>query len=1042
MKALNVTTYRIDRVIIADRLQVFQETNAIQKARRTDHVPVQAVTVERNAPSMPCRRCDSKTFLVASILAVVTPILSAAEPMLDPATDDPARPWCFLDKSTTVIGVPYMPDVTQVTYDGALYTRQAELCFFYGERLTPLLARQKAHLDGWIPIVQYDWLDGPIKYEIEMFGAVLDGQDASNTCQFVKLTMRNVSTLPAEGCFAAAMRCSGVDHRYGRGAASADWRYAMTDDAVYRANQLIYTFSGGAEREAVPGVDYRQPFAGAEHMVTTRSEVCLVQYRRTLNPNKPFSAVFKMPRVPIAETDKTQIEMVRLADYSTYRTKTERYWRDLFAAGSQFDIPECRVNDALRGSFAQLMLATRERGGRRFQTSGLPYPNFFMIDFIDMCAVYNAMGQPDFARQNFEQIFLRQHDDGLFCDTSLSHGKRLWSSHGHMIHSLAWHCLINRDWDLAREIYPRLQRAVQWVDSARKQDEYGLMPPAWPYDAEMIKGRYTSHNLWTLLGLRSAIRLARAIGNRSDVQAWTKLHDEYETSVLEAIQATCGEDGYVPTGLYDFITGPASRSGFAEYQTNQDWENLVLSYPTEVLVPHDPRVSATLDKMHRIKYREGIMTYRNGMHLHQYLTTNVSNQHIVRGEQEQALTDLYHILLHCGSTHEGYENMVGPWTRRLQAVPPPHAWAAAKITLLIRNMLVLEHGGRAGLDEDQRDLLLFSVISPAWARPGGRIVLDNAATEFGPVNAKMTFTNFGATITFDNKFHTPPRHLVVRVPYFVELVDFVADAGTAQLDGDVIRVSPDATRLSVKWMPKPGVHDDTFQSLLLTYRREVGHWKGRIDEHPPVPEGFLTDAERNRGRAPLSFDLVLEAYRHEYQRRFDEHVRAGGPVLTVEPPRLTQRTATIAEPEKLDPAVHGIAVGKPTTASASLAAYPAHLATDGVEDDLASSWQTDPYPAELQIDLEAPESINRVHVFPYWGNDRYYRYTVEASEDGRNWQQIADMTKNTNPATKKGDDHRFEAVTARYVRVKMLYHSLNRGVHLVEVRVFAAGGDP
>ena len=134
--------------------------------------------------------------------------------------------------------------------------------------------------------------------------------------------------------------------------------------------------------------------------------------------------------------------------------------------------------------------------------------------------------------------------------------------------------------------------------------------------------------------------------------------------------------------------------------------------------------------------------------------------------------------------------------------------------------------------------------------------------------------------------------------------------------------------------------------------------------------------------------------------------------------------------------MHGLAVGKPTTASAALAAYPPYLATDGIADDLASSWQTDPYPAQLQIDLQERKSINRVHLFPYWGNARYYRYTVEVSEDGQTWQQVADMSENNKPATKQGDDHRFEAVTARYVRVNMQYHNLNRGVHVVEVRAF------
>ncbi|MBL7134737.1 MAG: hypothetical protein ISS78_11610 [Phycisphaerae bacterium] len=858
-------------------------------------------------------------------IALVSSVVLAGGAMVDPAIDAPDKPWCYLAKSTTVIGTPYMPGAVQVTFDGAIYTQSAELCFFYGKGLRPVFARQKTWLDGWIPIVQYAWRDGPIAYDIEMFGAPLDGEDETNTVQFARMTMRNTSKTQADGRIAAAMRHNGGDRRAGGTTFSPDWTYAMTDRGVWRNGCLVYVFTPGARLEATPGQAYEKPFVGRRRCITPRSAVGMVRFERTLKPGESFSATFTMPRTPVPRSENALVEKVRQARYDRYRRKTEQTWRDMFAAGSQFDIPEQRVHEAVRASLVHLMLATRQRGGKRFQTSGLPYQNFFMIDYVDMRAAYDAMGRGAFARQSFEQVFDRQQDDGLFCDTSLSHGKRLWSSHGHMVHSLAHHCLMTRDWAYARTIRPKLLRAVQWIDAASKQDKYGLMPPAWPYDAEMIKGRYTSHNLWSLLGLRSAVRLAGRAGWKNEAELWRKLHDDYEASVLKAIDATAGRDRYVPTGLYDFITGPAARRGFAEYRTNQDWENLLLSYPTEVLAPGDGRLAATLAMMHRIRYREGIMTYRNGMHLHQYLTTNVTNQHVVRGEQRQALIDLYHVLLHSGSTHEGYENMVVPWSTRDTNCPPPHAWAAAKITLLIRNMLVLEHGGRAGLNADKRDLHLFSVVSPAWAGRGKKIAIRDARTEMGPVNAVMTFTDDGASVTLNNRFHTPPRSLVVRVPYFVELVRFDSDAKQARRDGDRIVLSPDATRLTMKFTPRPKAHDGRFQDLLLAYRREVGHWKGKIDDHPAPPKGFLTAAEQAVGGEPISFDLVLRAYQHEYKRRFDAHVKAGGAVMTVAAPPLLsdeqRRAAFTKQFGRVASTPPGIAVGKPATASASLDRY-------------------------------------------------------------------------------------------------------------------------
>jgi len=48
---------------------------------------------------------------------------------------------------------------------------------------------------------------------------------------------------------------------------------------------------------------------------------------------------------------------------------------------------------------------------------------------------------------------------------------------------------------------------------------------------------------------------------------------------------------------------------------------------------------------------------------------------------------------------------------------PAACVGAAKMAGVIRNMLVMEYGGRQGLDAGQRNLLLFSAVSPAWAFP-------------------------------------------------------------------------------------------------------------------------------------------------------------------------------------------------------------------------------------------------------------------------------------------------------------------------------------
>lgn len=133
-----------------------------------------------------------------------------------------------------------------------------------------------------------------------------------------------------------------------------------------------------------------------------------------------------------------------------------------------------------------------------------------------------------------------------------------------------------------------------------------------------------------------------------------------------------------------------------------------------------------------------------------------------------------------------------------------------------------------------------------------------------------------------------------------------------------------------------------------------------------------------------------------------------------------------------------LATDKPVTSSPGTQEnnVPAN-AVDGIADNV-SGWHASPAPQWLQIDLQKVAKINEVRVYPFYDGSRYYQYTVEISADGKSWKTVADMSKNTTPSTLAGDDHKFDAAPARYVRVTMLKNSANPGVHLNEVAVFEA----
>ncbi len=819
---------------------------------------------------------------------------ASAHVMLDLSeVNNPEKEWCYSPKSTTVIGVPFMPRPVQVTYDGAIYTRDAELCFFYGDILKPVMTRQKTFYDGWVPLVEYAWEEAGLSYAMEMFGAAVDGIGPSNTIQFIQITTTNTSGHPVRAAFTSASRFTGIDHRFRstRSTCTPETKFEMKSGCLLRDDELIYTYPKTSEIFAVPYSPYEKPFLASDYSIMENSVTGLSTTRKILDPGESFQLIFKMPNYPVSIKNQEEIDLITNADYGMYRQRTLNYWKERIEGNTYFSIPEKRVNDSYKAGLVHLMLATRHKPGeKKRQGSGLPYDQLFFNDYVDMRRIYDLSGQHEFVDINVQWLIDNQNKEGMFLDPVLTHGQEIMASHGQALVSLANHYLVTRDTTYARRIYPMVQKAVEWMHQKHQENPNGLMPASIPFDAEMIKGHYTSHNLWCLLALRDAIRVARGLGEKDDLREWTAFHVSYKGAVLKAIDAsTKKEGGYVPTGLYDFITGPAARKGFHQHQTNQDWENNLLVYPTEVLEPSDYRIQATLDTIRRRKYREGIMTYRNGMHLHQYATVNQAHQYLAINDQKHALLDLYHILLHNGSTHEGYENMVEPWEDMDPwPIPPPHAWAAAKTALLIRNMMVREYGGEAGLQEKERDLYLFSVISPAWNKKKNTISINDAVTEMGNISAQLKFTRLGAGITIQSQFHSPPRYIKIAIPWFVELNKVKSNAQLAEQSDGYLIFSPEVSSIEIKWKTKRGIHNNTFQDILLGYRVENSlKWRGVTDALIiPGRKGFLLEDEEKYPAEVLSFELVKKAFIKEYQRRFKEYEAAGKQPMLIEPPPL------------------------------------------------------------------------------------------------------------------------------------------------------------
>lgn len=912
--------------------------------------------------------------LAAATAAAAGETTEKVIPMVDPAIDAEG-PFCYLAWPNFNIGVMGVSKGSQVTFDGSIYAGGNELCFLVGPERCPVMARQKTLLEGWIPVIRYGVKEGPVAYDFEAFAAAHDDRPLSNTTNFVRATLRNTTDAPATATLVAANRFLVPDHRFGYMKPfpfMPGWKYEMTDDSVIRDGRTILFFPPGGTREAVSGTPYTKPFAGAEHMVTDRTEVCLVAYEVPLEPGEARNLDFRMPSLTLGPADADQADAIRACTHDAKLAETADFWRELADKGARLHIPEEKVAMAHKASLMYNWIAVWTRF-EKYWVQGVnktQYNWFWLRDGAYIVRNYDLYGHHETAAKCLEYFLTFQKENGQF---ESQEGQT--DGFGQALFALGSHALMTGDREYAARVLPTFGPAIEWLRKARAADPFHIMPATEIHDNEYVPGHLPGHNFWALTGVRTAARVAAMVGDDKAAKDFRAEYDDFRTAFLKKLADTCGDDKPIPPS-FDTPGG-------------QDWGNLLGLFPAEVLQPDDGRVSATLAKMLDEKYAEGLMTYKG--RLHHYLTVKSTQNFLVRNEQEQVLRDFYAILLHMGSCHEMFEWETDPWgARDVERNFPPHGWGSAMFNTLLRNMLVMERGGDGGLDG--RDIHLFNVVSPEWARPGERVAFDDLPTELGTVSAEMRFhEDDSASVRISARWRTRPGNVVLTVPYWAELASFRTDARNSSRDGDRILLSADVSRVTLRWKRREGVE-------------------------------------------PLGYDRAVELFKREYARRFAEYTKAGHKPLPVEAP-APETPALRAERwnTHFSPAAQGIAVGRKVTGGDG-----AERVVDGnAVDPQKSSWHArKPFPRDLVIDLGAETTVTGVQVVPDYLAELAFRYKVEVSADGETWKLVGDKSGNKERATAQGDTFRFDPVAARHVRLTVLGVSWGDVAGITEVRVF------
>ena len=740
--------------------------------------------------------------------------------MVSPSIDQAGEPFSYFSKPTDEIGVMDAEAATEITPEGYLRTGFGELMFFAGPELEPTNVRIRTLEKGYLPVMHWHFQRDGVTFRFTAFGAALGGNPQGTLVNFVRVSMKNEESRPNRAILAAGVRYDAPndtamphgDNRFDRPREpehvggyrqigekfNPEWMYSYTADSFLRDGRALYLFPGGyATRSYTLHGRYNYPQNISEPSklhVDPTVPVGIVRYSRLLKPGEEYTIDLKMPVTPTS--DAAQIDAIREAGFDDEERQVEEQWTKLVGEGMQISLPEDKVVHTFNANLIYDLIARDHLGSDYIQTvNKLHYHSFYLRDGADIVHSYDVTDYPVIAKQVLEFFAKSQKPDGNF----LSQPQQ-YDGWGEAVWGYAQHYRITRDKQFAEWALPQIARAVDWLKQARAKDPLHIMPASDVRDNEYVPGHLTGYNFLALSGLKLAIDMAREAGHADLAQNWQAEYEDYRAAFFKVLDQQAKEhDGYIPPAL------DGQKGGY-------DWGNLLAVVPEPTLDPHDPRVTATL-KATQAKYKEGIMTYADGEFLHHYLTIKNTMTEVIRGDQEQALRELYALLVHTSSTHAGFEFAILPWgDRNFQDNLAPHGWFAAEYRTLLRSMLVREEGN---------DLHLLSVISPDWVGAGKTIAVKRAATYFGTLGFTLEQPSAGeAVLKIDAHFERAPQQVIVHVPWFVQLQSATVDGHAVPAKDGALTLPSSAREVRIQWAEKPGTPRMSYAHAVDDYKAE------------------------------------------------------------------------------------------------------------------------------------------------------------------------------------------------------------------------------
>ena len=457
---------------------------------------------------------------------------------------------------TEQLGVPGDVVSGEITPEGDIYTGSAEYQLFYGSALHSWDQPTRTLPAPSVPLYEASLTSDGVLYTQQVFTIHVDGQPVV----YMTVSARNSTGQPKLAKVALQVEFTRGSYIKGfHGFLTSPYRFERTPTAAApgsfgHLSQLFdpawaYSMQG---RDLVrDGLLLARGPRAAQVLPTAVSTSPQAPHDKascteTLAPEKSVAWTWQIPLAPPAQSAIAESELDSVP-LNAARADLVSLWRRQESGMTQITVPEARVNQMYEANVAEILQS------RYLSSSGwvqavnlLQYEEYWIRDSAAETVALDDVALHTAAAENLVYLQAWQRPDGLYISRPGQQdgvGQALWEidEHAQLTGSPAY----------AASQIPNVTAAVDWIAQASAADSMGLLPASTVEDDEWIVGGrgITGDDLWTAVGLRSAVALATLAGRGDLASAWQGLDNRFEAALDEAIDHAVVRAGYITAGI-------------------------------------------------------------------------------------------------------------------------------------------------------------------------------------------------------------------------------------------------------------------------------------------------------------------------------------------------------------------------------------------------------------------------------------------------------------------------------------------------------------